>query len=82
MAINYAYKYAIIRDLTNGLCLGTQDTSNYILNPAYVPIEDDDAGYELNYYWPIPSVVNSFADFQGKWYTDAEHQNEATHLNV
>lgn len=81
MERRYAFKYAVLDDLTNGWCLGVQDTTNYILNPAYVPIEDMDAGYELKYYWPIPTTVTSFADFQGKWYTDAAHTTLAPGLN-
>lgn len=73
MAMNYAYKYAIIADLTNGLCLGVQDTSDYILDPTYVPVESIDVPYELKYYWPIPTTVTSFDDFQGQWYSDAAH---------
>lgn len=67
---NYAYKYAV---LTNGQCWGTQDTTNYILDPNYVPIEDDTIDYFLKYYYPIPETVNSFDDFQGLWYLDAAH---------
>lgn len=73
MAQNYAYKYAVIADLTNGWCLQVEDTSNYILDPTYVPIPTDDINYLLKYYWPIPETVNSFDDFQGDWYEDAEH---------
>ena len=71
MAINYAYKYALIR--ANGLCTGVQDTSDYVLDPLYVPIEDDSINYLLKYYHPIPAEVNSFADFQGLFYLDAAH---------
>lgn len=73
MALNYAYKYAIIDDLTNGWCLGMQDTSNYVLNPAYVPIQTDSIDYLFKYYWPIPETVTSFDDFQGLWYLDEAH---------
>lgn len=75
----YAYKYATLR--ANGLCDGVQDTTNYILDPLYVPIEDDSLPYPLKYYYPIPATVTSFADFQGKWYYDAAHQNEVAELN-
>lgn len=71
MATNYAYKYAELR--TNGLCVGVQDTSAYILNPLLVPIEDDTINFGLKYYYPIPEEVNSFADFQGLFYYDAAH---------
>ena len=79
MKRRYGFKYATIR--ANGMCDGVQDTTNYILNPLYVPIEDDTLPYFLKYYYPIPVTVNSFDDFQGKWYLDADHQNEATELN-
>lgn len=71
----YGYKYAQIRE-SDGRCYGTQDTSDYFLDRLYVPIEDDTLDYYRKYYWPIPEVVTSFDDFQGKWYTDAAHTNE------
>lgn len=71
MAQNYAYKYAVIRP--NGLCTQIQDTTTYILDPLYVPITDDTIDYGLKYYYPIPETVESFDDFQGLWYYDAEH---------
>ena len=71
MAMTYAYKYALIR--ANGLCTGVQDTSTYVLDPLYVPIEDDSINYLLKYYHPIPETVTSFADFQGLFYLDAAH---------
>lgn len=71
MAIMYAYKYATIN--ANGLCLGVQDTSDYILDTRFVPIEDDSINYPLKYYWPIPETVTSFADWQGLFYLDAAH---------
>lgn len=73
MAVNYAYKYAIISDVTNGWCLEMQDTSDYILDPTFVPIESADINYLLKYYWPIPETVTSFDDFKGLWYLDAAH---------
>ena len=72
MALNYAYKYACIR-LPSGLCTMIQDTSDYILRPDYIPIEDETINYALKYYYPIPAEVNSFADFQGLFYLDAAH---------
>lgn len=75
MATNYAYYYATIRE-SDGLCIGVQDTSNYILDRLYVPIPEYNGNYGLKYYHPIPDVVESFEDFQGKWYTDAAHTNE------
>lgn len=71
MAQTYAYYYAVIRQ--NGLCISKHDTSDYILDPLYVPIDDFDADYLLKYYYPIPEAVTSFDDFQGQWYTDAAH---------
>jgi hypothetical protein len=73
MAINYAYKYATIADMSNGWCLGVQDTSDYILDPTYVPIPEYNEDYAFKYYWPIPEVITSFDDFQGQWYSDAAH---------
>lgn len=67
---NYNYKYAI---LTGGQCWGMQDTTNYILDPNYVPIVDDSIDYLFKYYWPIPESVSSFDDFQGLWYLDEAH---------
>ena len=79
MERRYAYKYAIIMD--NGLCYATEDSTNYILRPTYVPIEDDSLPYLMKYYHPIPDTVTSFADFQGKWYTDSTFQIEVPELN-
>ena len=76
MQPRYAYYYAVIRE--NGLCTSKEDTSNYILDRLYVPIDDFDADYFLKYYYPIPDTVTSFDDFQGKWYTDAAHTQEWT----
>lgn len=79
MGVQYQYKYAVIR--SNGLCTGTQDTTNYVLNRLYVPIEDDSLPYLMKYYYPIPEAVTSFDDFQGKWYADAAHTIEVPELN-
>lgn len=73
--MRYAYKYARIR-LSDGLCVGMSDTTDYILDPAYVPIENYYADYILKYYYPIPTTVTSFDDFQGKWYTSSTHETE------
>lgn len=72
MAQNYAYYYAQI-DLNTGMCIGTRDSSQYILDPAYVPIEVYTINYLMKYYFPIPETVTSFDDFQGQWYSDAAH---------
>ena len=67
----YAYKYAQIME--NGMCVGVQDTTDYILNPLYIPITDTNINYALKYYYPIPETVTSFSDFQGLWYLDSAH---------
>lgn len=72
MNLRYGYKYAILRE-SDGLCIGTQDTTNYILRRDYVPIADDTLNYGLKYYYPMPDTVTSFDDFQGLWYLDAAH---------
>lgn len=79
MERRYGYKYAII--MANGLCRATEDSTDYILDRFHVPINDVSLPYLLKYYYPIPETVTSFNDFQGKWYLDADHQNEATELN-
>lgn len=71
MAIQYNYKYAYITSA--GLCTGIRDTTNYYLDPRYVPIEDDSINYALKWYWPIPETVTSFDDWQGLWYLDQAH---------
>jgi hypothetical protein len=68
----YAYYYARLQAGT-GLCRGVTDSTDYILDPLYVPIPSADRVYLLKYYWPIPETVTSFDDFQGQWYTDAAH---------
>ncbi len=72
MATHYAYYYAQL-DRNTGMCRGIQDTSNYILDPCYVPIETYDSHYLFKYYHPIPETVESFDDFQGQWYSDESH---------
>lgn len=72
MALNYEYKYAIVRT-SDGLCIELRDSTDYILRPEYVPIEEELSVYFLKYYWPLPEVVNSFDDFQGSWWSDAAH---------
>ena len=75
----YGYRYAVLR--ANGLCTGTQDTTNYILDPLYVPISDVMLPYLTKYYYPIPETVTSFDDFHGKWYADAAYTVEVPELN-
>ena len=79
MGVNFAFKYAQIME--NGLCRGTRDTTDYILDRLFVPIPDHTLPYLMKYYHPIPDVVNSFDDFQGKWYSDAAFTIEAPELN-
>lgn len=73
MALNYGYKYAVLEMSMGGICLELQDTTDYILDPAYIPIETDSIDYTLKYYYPIPETVTCFADFQGLFYLDEEH---------
>lgn len=80
MEYRYGYKYATIR--ANGMCDGTMDTTNFILDPLYVPIEDDSLPYLMKYYYPIPETVTSFSDFNGKWYTDSTFTVEVPELNA
>lgn len=80
MAIQFEYKYAIIME--NGLCIEKRDSTNFVLNRLYVPIEDDSLPYLMKYYYPIPETVTSFDDFQGKWYADAAHTIEVPELNA
>lgn len=82
MSLHYGYKYAVIELSEGGICLEVQDTTTYILDPSYVPIEDDTLNYALKYYYPIPETVTSFDDFQGKWYADANHTVEVPELNT
>lgn len=75
----YGYKYAVVME--DGLCVEVQDTTNFILDPLYVPIEDDTLPYLMKYYHPIPESVSSFSDFHGKWYTDSTFTVEVPELN-
>lgn len=80
MSVHYGYKYAVLRE--NGLCIEKQDTTNYILDRLYVPIEDESLSYLLKYYHPIPDTVTSFDDFHGLWYSDAEFTTLVPELNA
>ena len=73
MAINYAYYYARISDLATGFCMGVLDSTDYVLDPTYVPIPEYNRNYVMKYYYPIPETVTSHDDFQGQWYSDAAH---------
>lgn len=77
----YGFYYATIELNNGGECTGVQDTTDFILDPTYVPIPEYSRDYLFKYYYPIPETVTSFDDFNGKWYYDSEHQNEATELN-
>lgn len=72
MATNYAYFYASIED-PDGFCWRVRDTSNYILNRLEVPIPEYNVNYAMKYYHPIPDSVESFDDFHGQWYEDADY---------
>ena len=72
MALNYAYYYASVRE-SDGMCVGTRDTSDYILDRLQIPIPEYNENYLMKYYHPIPDSVSSFDDFQGQWYSDAAH---------
>jgi len=72
MGVNYAYKYALVRQ-NNGMCYDVRDSSVYYLDPTYIPIPEYNANYLMKYYYPIPETVESFDDFQGQWYSDAAH---------
>ena len=78
-ARRYGYKYAIVME--NGMCVEIRDSTDFILDPLYVPIEDDNLPYLLKYYHPIPESVTSFSDFYGKWYTDSTFTVEVPELN-
>lgn len=66
----YAYFYAVIR-ASDGRCVQVKDTSNYVENRLYIPLDDDYNGNHLGkYYYPIPT---EYGDFNGSWYSDAAH---------
>lgn len=71
----YAYKYALL-DMSEeyyGQCIGVQDTTTYEVRPDYVPITDDSIDYLLKWYYPVPTSVTSFDDFNGLFYYNEEH---------
>lgn len=72
MQFRYAYKYAKIRE-SDGMCIGSADTTEYIVDRIHVPVPNLNVSYVLKYYWPIPDVVTSHDDWQGLWYLDAAH---------
>lgn len=80
MSMHYGYKYARIRE--DGLCVEVQDTTNYILDRLYVPVETDDFAYLMKYYHPIPDKVTSFDDFHGLWYSDSAFTILVPELNT
>lgn len=79
----YAYAYAVIDLDPNyyGQCIEVQDTSTYVVRRDYVPIPGYIEDYMEKWYYPVPTSVNSFDDFTGKWYNDQAHTSEATELN-
>ena len=79
--VNFNYKYAVLELSMGGLCIAVEDRTDYILDPAYVPIEDDTLNYAFKYYHPVPETVTSFDDFQGKWYSDPNFTVEVPELN-
>lgn len=68
----YGFYYAIVVPET-GECIEVRDTTDFILDPIYIPIEEYSRGYLLKYYHPIPSSVSSFDDFTGQWYVDSDY---------
>lgn len=68
----YAYAYACIRE-SDGRCIQVKDTSNYVENRLYIPLETYDSRYVAKYYYPIPTA---YGDFNGLWYYDAAHTNQ------
>ena len=65
----YAYAYAIIRE-KDGRCRSVHDTTDYIEDRLYIPLETYNGNYLGKYYYPIPTA---YGDFNGSWYTDAAH---------
>lgn len=65
----YKYHYAIIRE-SDGRCRAVDDTSAYVENRLYIPLETYHPNYVGKYYYPIPA---EYGDFNGAWYTDAAH---------
>ena len=65
----YAYAYAVIRE-KDGRCYNVQDTSSYVENRLFIPLETYHADYLGKYYYPIPT---EYGDFNGSWYSDAAH---------
>lgn len=68
----YAYAYACIRE-SDGRCIQVKDTSNYVEDPLYIPLEVYNINYLGKYYYPIPTA---YGDFNGRWYTDKNHTVE------
>ena len=65
----YAYAYAVIRE-TDGRCRNVKDTTSYIENRLYIPLDVYDEELLGKYYYPIPTA---YGDFNGQWYLDAAH---------
>ena len=72
------YMYAVINDI--GRCYEVHRSTNAVHDKHYVPVGRISAKYLSNYYYPIPSIVDSDADFIGKWYKDINHTIEEVAL--
>ena len=68
------YMYAIVNDI--GRCYEVRRSTDYICNKNYIPIIDISVKYLSKYYYPMPQIVDSGADFIGKWYHDIDHTIE------
>lgn len=72
------YMYAVIDNV--GKCYQVHRSTNYVCNKYYVPIREISVKYLSKYYYPMPNVVVSDADFMGKWYKDIDHTIEEVAL--
>lgn len=72
------YMYAVINDA--GKCYEVRRSTNYVCDRHYVPIGEVSAKYLSKYYHPIPNIVDSDADFVGRWYADVSHTIEEVSL--
>lgn len=68
------HMYAIVNNV--GKCYEVHRSTNYVCDQYHVPISEISAKYLSKYYYPIPSIVDSDADFVGKWYYDVNHTIE------
>lgn len=65
----YAYAYAVIRE-TDGRCKNVKDTTNYVEDRLYIPLDAYNINYLGKYYYPIPTA---YGDFNGSWYEDSAY---------